>query len=343
MEKLTTKQINESIKRNLWLILVPALVLGLGIFGIKVLKGDSYEAEAVLMVTSNDEEPISYNKLILNEKLANIYAQFLESEDLYEKVAEKVDSNLEAEDIEKKLDYDVNPQGGVISFSYTDKNEDRAVDSLTFITEEFRGYAKNYLNMENIEYLQKVIVKESSKIRGIIFSIIGLLVGALVGLLILMVKEILSDKIEDADDIRELGLEVLADLSNEDKSEYAKIKRKITNTSSKAVIGLSPIDDRSYNENISRNLSALLKSPVLTFEEIINLEDKKDLTSYGQGENYLVIDEKSLTNSHVFDLAYLEDYKIVVAKKSTHKKDLLSQMNELERLGIKVLGVVYYK
>ena len=158
-----------------------------------------------------------------------------------------------------------------------------------------------------------------------------------------MVKEILSDKIEDADDIRELGLEVLADLSNEDKSEYAKIKRKITNTSSKAVIGLSPIDDRSYNENISRNLSALLKSPVLTFEEITNLEDKKDLTSYGQGENYLIIDEKSLTNSHVFDLAYLEDYKIVVAKKSTHKKDLLSQMNELKRLGIKVLGVVYYK
>lgn len=35
MEKITTKQIMESIKRNKWLILVPALVLGLGILGQK--------------------------------------------------------------------------------------------------------------------------------------------------------------------------------------------------------------------------------------------------------------------------------------------------------------------
>ena len=103
MEKITTKQIMESIKRNKWLILVPALVLGLGIFGTKVLNSDSYEAQAVLMVTSNDDEPISYNKLILNEKLANIYAQFLESEDLYERVSEKLDTNLESDDIEDKL------------------------------------------------------------------------------------------------------------------------------------------------------------------------------------------------------------------------------------------------
>ena len=204
MEKITTKQIMQAIKRNKWLVIVPALILGLAIFGTKVLRGNSYEAEAVLMVTSNDDEPISYNKLILNEKLANVYAQFLESEDLYEKVAEKIDSNLEAEDIEDNLDYDVNPQAGVISFTYQDSNEDRAKDTITFIAEEFRSYAKDYLNMQNIDYLQNVVVKEMSKTKAIIFSILGLIVGALIGLLMLMIKEILSDEIEQADDILSL-------------------------------------------------------------------------------------------------------------------------------------------
>lgn len=342
MEKITTKQIMESIKRNKWLILVPALVLGLGIFGTKVLNSDSYEAQSVLMVTSNDDEPISYNKLILNEKLANIYAQFLESEDLYERVSEKLDTNLESDDIEDKLEYEVNPQGGVISFSYKDRNENRARDSLTLITEEFRDYAKNYLNMENIEYLQNVVVKESSKTRGIVFSIIGLIVGALVGLLILLIKEIFSDKIEEADDIRQLGLEVLGDFSYDNKSEPGKIRRKIINTSNKAVIGLSSINDKSYEANITKKLAESIEAPVVSSKGLDYRQVKKQILNYDVDKDYILVDEESLENSEAYDLAGLEDYKIIVAKKSTHKKDLIKQVRELERLGIKVLGVIYY-
>ncbi|WP_297280968.1 YveK family protein [uncultured Anaerococcus sp.] len=342
MERITTKQITESVKRNKWLVIIPALILGLAIFGTRVLRGSDYEAEAVLMVTSNDEEPISYNKLILNEKLANVYAQFLESEDLYDKVAKKVDSDLEAEDIEDKLDYDVNPQAGVISFTYKDSNEDRAKDTITFITEEFRAYAKDYLNMQNIDYLQNVVVKEMSKTRGIIFSILGLIVGALIGLLMLMIKEIVSDGIEEDDDIRELGFEVLADVSNDNKSEFAKIRKKISNTSAKAVIGLSPVDDKTYKQSIGQILGEALKAPVLSQKDMDSEKIKKELLAIKSDKNYIIIDENSLNDPAIFDLADLEDYKIVVARASISKKELTKGINELERLGIKVLGVIYY-
>lgn len=342
MERITTKQIMESVKRNKWLVIIPALILGLSIFATKVLRGSDYEAEAVLMVTSNDEEPISYNKLILNEKLANVYAQFLESEDLYEKVAEKVDSGLEAEDIEDKLDYDVNPQAGVISFTYKDSNEDRAKDTITFITEEFRSYAKDYLNMQNIDYLQNVVVKEMSKTRGIIFSILGLIVGALIGLLMLMIKEIVSDGIEEADDIRELGFEVLGDVSNDNKSEFAKIRKKISNTSAKAVIGLSPLNEKIYKRNIGQILGEVLNAPVLSQKDMDSEKIKKELLASKADKNYIIIDENSLKDPAIFELADLEDYKIVVAKTSISKRELTREVNELERLGIKVLGVIYY-
>ncbi len=342
MEKITTKQIMQAIKRNKWLVIVPALILGLAIFGTKVLRGNSYEAEAVLMVTSNDDEPISYNKLILNEKLANVYAQFLESEDLYEKVAEKIDSNLEAEDIEDNLDYDVNPQAGVISFTYQDSNEDRAKDTITFIAEEFRSYAKDYLNMQNIDYLQNVVVKEMSKTKAIIFSILGLIVGALIGLLMLMIKEILSDEIEQADDIRELGFEVLADVSNDRENEFAKIRKKIINTSAKAVIGLCPVNDKAYKQNIGHILGETLKAPVLSQKSMDSADIKKEIQAHELDKDYVVIDENSLDDPDIFDLADVEDYKIVVAKSCLSKKELIREINELERLGIKVLGVIYY-
>ncbi len=342
MERVTTKQIMQAIKRNKWLVIIPALILGLGIFGTKVLRSNSYEAETVLMVTSNDEEPISYNKLILNEKLANIYAQFLESEDLYERVSEKLDSGLEAEDIENKLDYDVNPQAGVISFTYKDSNEDRAKDTITFITEEFRSYAKEYLNMQNIDYLQNVVVKETSKTRGVIFSIVGLILGALIGLLMLMIKEILSDGIEEADDIRELGIELLGDVSDDSKSEFAKIRKKIRNTSAKAVLGLSPVDDKIYKQSIGQILAETLKAPVLSQKDMSIDQIKSELLSYEENKDYIIIEENSLDDPMIYDLADLEDYKIIVAKSSISKKELIRYVNELERLGIKVLGVIYY-
>lgn len=134
----------------------------------------------MLMVTGESkDDAISYNNIILNEKLANIYSNFLESSDLYEAVSKKLGQDYNPEDIKSNLDYEVNPQGGVISFSYTDTNKDRASDTLTLITEEFRTYALNFLNMDNIEYLQKTKVDAPSKIKGIIFSILGLVAGAL--------------------------------------------------------------------------------------------------------------------------------------------------------------------
>lgn len=134
----------------------------------------------MLMVTGESkDDAISYNNIILNEKLANIYSNFLESSDLYEAVSKKLGQDYNPEDIKSNLDYEVNPQGGVISFSYTDTNKDMASDTLTLITEEFRTYALNFLNMDNIEYLQKTKVDAPSKIKGIIFSILGLVAGAL--------------------------------------------------------------------------------------------------------------------------------------------------------------------
>ena len=263
MQKLTTKQFTKAIKRNILLLLIPAILLAGLNFYLNIIKAGSYEADSVLIVTSNTDEPITYNKIILNEKLANIYGQFLESQDLYDKVASEISPDMKASEIENNLEYNVNPQGGVITFTYKDSNEERAKDSLNLITEEFRNYAKDYLNMENIEYLQKVVVKKASNVRNLIFTILAFIVGGLIGLVIIIIKEITSDRISDANDIRELGIEVLADLSKEKPGEFAKIKRKIDSISGKNTIGLSPLNDLKDNDNILSSIPENLDVKVI--------------------------------------------------------------------------------
>lgn len=344
MQKLTSKQIIEAVKRNILLLLIPAILLAGLSFFFTIVKSGSYEANSVLIVTSNTEEPITYNKLILNEKLSNIYGQFLESNDLYEKVASEISPDMKASDIENNLEYSVNPQGGVIAFTYKDSNEARAKDSLTLITEEFRNFAKDYLNMENIEYLQNVLVKKSSNTRNLIFTIAAFLVGGLLGLVIIIIKEILSDKINDADDIRELDIEVLADLSKERSGELAKIKRKIDNISLENIIGFTPLKVSKNQLDISNDLANILDAKVIDAriprENFADFESEmaEKLKDYRN----VIFEEKSANDPISIDLAKFEDYKILLVDKNSHKNELLGQVDEYKRLGIKLLGVIYY-
>lgn len=344
MQKLTSKQIIEAVKRNILLLLIPAILLAGLSFFFTVVKSGSYEANSVLIVTSNTEEPITYNKLILNEKLSNIYGQFLESNDLYEKVASEISPNMKASDIENNLEYTVNPQGGVIAFTYKDSNEARAKDSLTLITEEFRNFAKDYLNMENIEYLQNVLVKKSSNTRNLIFTIAAFIVGGLLGLVIIIIKKILSDRINDANDIRELDIEVLADLSKERSGELAKIKRKIDNISLENIIGFTPLKVSNNQLDISNDLANILDAKVI--DARIHRENFADFESEmaEKLKDYrnVIFEEKSANDPISINLAKFEDYKILLVDKNSHKNELLGQVDEYKRLGIKLLGVIYY-
>ena len=83
MRKVTTYQLIDGIKRNLALLIVPAIILFGLVFGLGMKKvGGTYQASAVLIATADEGEEISYNKLILNEKLANIYSEIIKSPDL---------------------------------------------------------------------------------------------------------------------------------------------------------------------------------------------------------------------------------------------------------------------
>ncbi|MCI7238255.1 MAG: lipopolysaccharide biosynthesis protein [Anaerococcus sp.] len=379
MRKITSDQLLKTAKNNLLLILLPGLVLFGLIFYLTAAKGSkSYEAEAMLMVKGlDDEEGLSYNNILLNEKLSNIYGQFLESADLYDKVSDKLGADFEGEDIKGRLAYEVDPASGLITFTYKDKNEARAADTLTLITEEYRSEIKDFLNMDNIDYLQKVKVSESSNVKGIIFSVLGFFMGAFFGIFLIILKAILSDKIGGPEDIENLGLRLLA--SNKD--DFLRVKVAINNLTDNSVIGIAglgrdetfdfteglalemanslgvllvdgkrkvDIDDKYLSTKdeikVLRKGSFDLIKPDSPEEEILDSYEFEDkLIDVKNSYNYVFIDEGGLdSNIATVGLKY-EDYKILLVDKKIKKEELVGKVRDIENLGVKVLGVVYYK
>lgn len=385
MRVITTKQIFKALKRNILLIIVPAiLAFGLALSQTVLKDGRSYEADSILMVTGTEkDQEISYNNLLLNEKLANIYGQFLESNELYEKVADKLSSDIKAADIKENLTYDVNPQGGVISFIYEDKDKDRALDTLTLITEDFRAYVKEYLGMDNISYIQKPAVEDESKSKGLRISVAALLVGAILGMVLAIYKDILSDEIRDPEDLKDLGLTYLGDLTTDEMAAIYTTKTAINNLTDNSVIGITTPDPKGSTYDFSEKLALAMSSTlgvclidslaentrvdkkyqstaddfkVLRYKGIdyIKLTEKSAMTldslafeekilELRDTYNYVLINEASLEDlGPTIGLRY-EDYKLILVNgKNTKRVDLLEKIDQIEKMGSLVLGVIYY-
>lgn len=383
MKVITTKQIFKAIKRNILLIIVPAiLAFALAMSQTMFKEGTSFDASSILMVTGAEKDKqISYNNLLLNEKLSNIYGQFLESNDLYKDVSEKIGGDIEPADIKEKLNYEVNPQGGVITFTYNDIDKDRAIDTLTFITEDFRSYVKNYLDMDNIDYIQKPSAEEESKSKALRISVAALLVGAMLGVILAIYREILSDEIRDADDLKDMGVRVLGDLStDEDLALYAS-KTAINNLTDNSVIGITSMGDDKSTYDFSEKLALAMSTSlgiclVDSLSENTNVEKKyqsvpedikvlrykgvdfiklvekpeKMLDSFEFEEkiyelkdtyNYVLINESNLRSISPIISLRYEDYKIIVINSKANREELLEKINQIEEMGTRVLGVIY--
>lgn len=380
MRKVTTYQLIDGIKRNLALIIVPtilvfALILG---FGLKK-NGGTYEASAVLIASPGEGEEISYNKLILNEKLANIYSEIIKSPDLYKKAEEglkKGGSDLDYKELMAKTDYEVNPQAGLLTLTFTDTNEARAEDALKLIAEDFRLMAKDYLNADNLTYLQDVVVEKASKKKLIIFSVAGAILGALLGLAIVIIKTLLSDKIASEKDLNELGIDVLGT-----SDDILKIKAKIDHRLENGIVGITSLAGDSYDFS-ERLTQAFAKNNGILFvdsKNIANIEGKyqsqveefkvlrrgpidyialskddsekildsneffSEIANRENSYNYIIIDEKNLDTADPYLTARLCDMKIILVDDKTTKARLDEAIKDLRELGIGYCGVVFHK
>lgn len=381
MRKVTTYQLIDGIKRNLALIIVPALLLFGLVLGLGLKKvGGSFEASAVLIATADEGEEISYNKLILNEKLANIYSEIIKSPDLYKGVAgelKKGGSDLDYKEIMDRSDFEVNPQAGLITLTYNDNNEARAEDTLKLIAENFRGMAKDYLNADNLEYLHDVLVEKASKKKLAIFSVVAGIAGAILGLAIVIIKTLLSDNIADEDDLRALDLDVLGS-----SDEISKIKAKIDHRLQNGVVGLTSlaqadsfdlakdlaeslvlangvlfVDSKNKGEIEGKYLSdvnsfKVLRKGVIDYLALPEKASDQILDSnefFGEivnrenAYNYILIDQKSLKTSDPYLTARLCDMEVILVDEKTRKNDLDKAISDLRELGIGYCGVVYHK
>lgn len=210
MEKIKSSEIAKIIKNNTKYAIITGIILGVvGFFYSNFKNKNTYTAKASVMISENKGEDITYNSLMLNEKIANIYQELLNSNDLYLRVKEKLNLVTDQEDIKNSLKTDLNAQAGIITFELKSKGREESGRLLQSIIDQFKTDVNTYIGKDNVEYIQKVNVKSeglSKPIKnGAFFGILGLVLS----FFIIISKEFFSGKIKDPSYFDEYGLEVL--------------------------------------------------------------------------------------------------------------------------------------
>ena len=215
METITFSEIFQIFKKNIKYIILIALVTGfMGFFYGSRHKTD-YEGKASLIIAKKSNGEITYNEMIINEKLTNILDQIIKSSDIYVELADDLSLKDEAESIQAKVKTEANPATGVINFSYTDTSKEKTDKVLTGLCQKLTEKSKDYLHVDNIEYLQNVTITENSKKMDKIKStLLGLILGVMGSVTVIFVKEISLGKIYSPDYISSLGIEVLGEIDD---------------------------------------------------------------------------------------------------------------------------------
>lgn len=196
MEKIKSSEIGKIIKDNLKYVCISAVVFFLiGYFYTNSKTKNTYEAKAAILITENKGEDLTYNTLMLNEKLANIYGEILNSEDLYQNVAKKMNDEEMADKIKSNLKTEINAPAGIITFEYKDKGEKETSQVVNLIINEFKKEVNNLLGKDNIETLQNVSVEDASSKKPLIIGIFLGLMAFILSLVIVVTKEFIAGKI----------------------------------------------------------------------------------------------------------------------------------------------------
>ena len=201
--------------RKRWLMIasitLSAAILA-GVLSFFVLK-PQYEASTTMIVSykQNQEALMDYSQLQMSQKLATTYSQIIKSKRIADAVIEKLELDLSAEELNKKIS--VSQVESTEIFKITVKDNDPELAALIANTEAeiFKQEINEMMKVDSVSTIDVAKVPESPVAPNKVMNIaIATVLGMMVSVGLVFVLEFLDRTYKTPTDIeRHLGLPIL--------------------------------------------------------------------------------------------------------------------------------------
>jgi capsular polysaccharide biosynthesis protein len=236
-ETISLRELMETLKKRLSLILLIALtaVIVSGAVSFFLLT-PVYQSSTQLLVNQSKTEQPAYNtgEIQANLQLINTYNVIIKSPAILEKVIEKQDLDMTAEQLNGKITVQSQADSQVINLSVQDTDPQKAADIANETANVFQQEITKIMNVDNVSVLAKAEVGENQspvKPQPLLNIAIALVVGLMLGVGLAFLLEYLDNTIKTEQDVEKtLGLPVLGSITTIKDQKEMKTGRGARNT-----------------------------------------------------------------------------------------------------------------
>lgn len=214
-----------SLLKKLWmkkfLILFMALFFGtLALLGSIFLIKPSYSASTrIYVINQQNAENITATDLQAGSFLVNDYKEIITSRDVMKDVIATNSLSLSPDTLSKMISVTIPADTRVISITVTNHDPQQAKDLANSIREVASEKIKSVTKVQDVTPLEKAqlpLKPSSPNIKR--NTMIGMLIGGLFTIVIIVIKEVLDDRVKRPEDVEEvLGMTLLGIVPNIDK------------------------------------------------------------------------------------------------------------------------------
>ncbi|CAR42321.1 Wzz/FepE/Etk N-terminal domain-containing protein [Streptococcus uberis] len=214
-----------SLLKKLWmkkfLILFMALFFGtLALLGSVFLIKPSYSASTrIYVINQQNAENITATDLQAGSFLVNDYKEIITSRDVMKDVIATNSLSLSPDTLSKMISVTIPADTRVISITVTNHDPQQAKDLANSIREVASEKIKSVTKVQDVTPLEKAQLPSKPSSPNIKRNtMIGMLIGGLFTIVIIVIKEVLDDRVKRPEDVEEaLGMTLLGIVPNIDK------------------------------------------------------------------------------------------------------------------------------
>lgn len=214
-----------SLLKKLWmkkfLILFMALFFGtLALLGSVFLIKPSYSASTrIYVINQQNAENITATDLQAGSFLVNDYKEIITSRDVMKDVIATNSLSLSPDVLSKMISVTIPADTRVISITVTNHDPQQAKDLANSIREVASEKIKAVTKVQDVTPLEKAQLPSKPSSPNIKRNtLIGMLIGGLFTIVIIVIKEVLDDRVKRPEDVEEvLGMTLLGIVPNIDK------------------------------------------------------------------------------------------------------------------------------
>ncbi|MBM7635968.1 Wzz/FepE/Etk N-terminal domain-containing protein [Streptococcus saliviloxodontae] len=212
--------------KKLWskkflIIFVAAIGAAVALVGSLFLMTPQYTSTTRIYVVNNskDSNSITTSDLQAGDYLVNDYKEIISSNEVLQTVVQNENLSISSGQLSKMLTVTIPSDTRVISISVENKNPQEASDLANAIREVASEKIKSVTKVQDVTTLEVAQASSSPSSPNVKRNVmIGLLVGGFLSVVVVLLMEVLDDRVKRPEDIEEvLGMTLLGVVPNTDK------------------------------------------------------------------------------------------------------------------------------